>query len=181
MKLRHDNMRMIAKRMLVALVMLTATAMTMWGQETSKKFSMTTRMFMDEMQEQQQAAGKHRAAAERRQADGSVTDRPKRLIASPDTIDGVAYISCFIHLSDPSDLSGVRALGIRVQETFDGLDFVTAQVPVNQLNALADVDNVTTITVARLMRPTTDVARQKTRVDDLLNGQCYGPGHQQKV
>ena len=80
----------------------------------------------------------------------------------------MAYISCFIHLNDPSDLSAVRALGVKVQGTFDGLDFITASVPVNQLEALADVDNVTNIEVARLMHPTSDVARQKTNVSDLL-------------
>lgn len=73
------------------------------------------------------------------------------MIASPDTIGGVAYISCFIQLSNPSDLSAVRALGVRVQETFDGLDFITASMPVHQLNALADVENVTKIKVAQLI------------------------------
>ena len=72
------------------------------------------------------------------------------MIASPDTIGGVAYISCFIQLSNPSDLSAVRALGVRVQETFDGLDFITASVPVHQVNgnwhrsnAQFDVQNAT--------------------------------------
>ena len=153
----------------MTLVLLTAPVMMMWGQEMNKKFSMTTHMFIDELQElkEQQASGTHRAPA-RRLPDGSELPQPRRLIASPDTIGGVAYISCFIHLSDPSDLSAVRDLGVRVQSTFDGLDFITASVPVDQLYALADVDNVTNIEVSRLMRPTTDVARQKTNVDDLL-------------
>ena len=153
----------------MTLVLLTAPVLMMWGQEMNKKFSMTTHMFIDEMQElkEQQASGTHRAPA-RRLPDGSELPQPRRLIASPDTIGGVAYISCFIHLSDPSDLSAVRDLGVRVQSTFDGLNFITASVPVDQLYALADVDNVTNIEVSRLMRPTTDVARQKTNVDDLL-------------
>ena len=155
--------------MVLALVMLTAPTMTIWSQEISKKFSMTTRMFIDEMQDmkQQQAAGIHRAA-ERRLPDGSEMPKPERIIASPDTINGMAYIACFIHLNDPSDLSAVRDLGVKVDETFDGLDFITAKVPVNKLDALAEVDNVTMITVARLMSPATDMARQRTNVDDLL-------------
>ena len=131
-------------RLAVTFVMLTVPVMMIWGQEMNKKFSMTTKMFVNEQ------------------------PQPRRLIASPDTIGGVAYISCFIHLNNPSDLSAVRALGVRVQATFDGLDFITASVPVDQLYALADVDNVTNIEVSRLMRPMTDVARQKTNVYDLL-------------
>ena len=150
-----------ARAALLLFTMLTAS--TAWGQETNKKFSMTTNIFMNELQVQkeQQAAGMRRAPA-------TGLPKPQRLIASPDTIGGVAYISCFIHLNDPSDLSAVRALGVKVQGTFDGLDFITASVPVNQLEALADVDNVTNIEVARLMHPTSDVARQKTNVSDLL-------------
>ena len=94
--------------------------------------------------------------------------KPHRMIASPDTIGGVAYISCFIHLKDVDDLSGVRSLGVEVEEAFDGLDFITARVPVKKLESLADIDNVTSIKVAENMRPMTDVARQKTNVDDLL-------------
>ena len=157
-----------AMRLAMTVIMLTASVMMMWGQEMNKKFSMTTKMFVNELQAQkQQAAGTHRATV-RHLPDGRELPKPQRLIASPDTIGGVAYISCFIHLSDPGDLSAVRALGVRVQETFDGLDFITASVPVSQLNALADVDNVTKIKVARLMRPTTDVARKKTNAYDLL-------------
>ena len=162
------NIRHAAARILLSLVVLTAPIMTMWGQETNKKFAMTTQMFINELQQQkEQAASTHRAPA-RRLSDGSEMPKPRRLIASPDTIGGVAYISCFVHLSDPSDLSAVRALGVKVQGTFDGLDFITASVPVNQLEALAAVANVTNIEVSRLMRPTTNVARQKTNVDDLL-------------
>ena len=158
-----------AASVILALIMLTAPAITMWGQETNKKFSMTTQMFIDEMQEQkqQQATGKLRSP-ERQPSDGSLMIKPERVIASPDTINGVAYIACFIHLNNPSDLSDVRALGVKVLETFDGLDFITAKVPVNQLNALANVANVKTISVDRLMSPTTDRARQKTYVNDLL-------------
>lgn len=94
--------------------------------------------------------------------------KPQSLIASPDTIGGEAYISCFVHLKDMTDLNQLQSLGIEVEEIFDGLDFVTALVPVKQLESLAAIDNVTRIKVAQIMSPMTDVARQKTNVDDLL-------------
>lgn len=100
--------------------------------------------------------------------DGVRMPKARRLIASPDTVDGVAYISCFIHLKNTADLNKVQALGVEVEETFDGQDFVTARVPVTQLESLADIDNVTNIKVARQMRLLTDAARQKTNTDDLL-------------
>ena len=161
--MERKTFKRIIGRTALTIVMLTVPVMMMWGQETNKKFSMTTQMFLNKLQEQkeQQASGMRRAPV-------AGLPKPQRLIASPDTIGGVAYISCFIHLSDPSDLSAVRDLGVKVQSTFDGLKFITANVPVDQLNALADVDNVTKIEVSRLMRPTTDVARQKTNVSDLL-------------
>ena len=46
-----------AMRLAVTVVMLTASVMTMWSQEMNKKFSMTTKMFVNELQAQQQAAG----------------------------------------------------------------------------------------------------------------------------
>ena len=167
---KGTTLKTTAIRLALTVVLLTAPVMTAWAQEMNKKFSISTQMFMDELQQQkrQQDAGPQRAP-KRRLPDGSAQPQPSHLIASPDTIDGVAYISCFIHLSNPSDLSSVRNLGVMVQNTFDGQNFITAQVPVNQLDALANVANVTNVEVAQMMLPQTDVARQKTNVDDLLN------------
>ena len=153
-------------RVLLTLFMMVAPVM-MWSQEMNKKFSLTTQIFLDELQQQkeQPANSRHRAPA-RRLPDGNPLPEPEQLVASPDTIGGVVYISCVVHLNDVNDLSAVQALGVKVQSTFNG--FITASVPVEQLNALADVENVTKIKVAQLMRPSTDVARQVTNVDDLL-------------
>ena len=156
------SIRLLAARGLLSLVVFAAPFMMMWGQEMNRKFSLTTQIFLEELQQkQQQASGKRRAPAK-------AQEETERLVASPDTIGGVAYISCFVHLNDPSNLSEVQALGVRVQESFGNLDFVTANVPVDKLEALADVDNVTKIEVAQLMHISSDVARQKTNVDDLL-------------
>ena len=160
------NISIITARTLTTLVLLTAPVMMLWAQEMNEKFSMTTQMFLHELKEQP-ASVPHRAPG-RRSSDGTTMRKARRLIASPDTVAGVAYISCFIHLKDASSLNEVRALGVEVEETFDGMDFVTARVPVNQLEALADIGNVTKIKVARQMRPLTDEARKVTNVDDLL-------------
>ena len=161
--------KLFAARVLMSLMMLMAPAMTMWGQEVNEKFSMTTQMLLNELKmKADQPTAASRRAHVRRMPDGKVRPRQRRLIASPDTVGGVAYISCFVHLKDAADLSAVCALGVEVEESFDGLDFVTARVPVDQLEPLAGLDNVTRIKVARRMRPLTDAARQTTNVDDLL-------------
>lgn len=153
----------VATRGVLTLVLMMAPLGMMWGQEMNKKYSVTTQMFLNEQKTQQE-----QVAAGRRSTPVKPRKNTRRLIASPDTIGGVAYISCFVHLENPSDLSALRALGVQVQSTFDGLDFITANVPVDKLETLAQIDNVTRIKVAQRMRPTTDVARQKTHVDDLL-------------
>ena len=156
-------------RVLLTLFLLLTPCMAMRGQDQSKKYAISTQMFLDELQQQKlKQQGKHQAPAKRLLPDGSPVPEPERLIASPDTINGVVYISCFIHLNNPADLSAVRALGVEVHSTFDGLDFITANVPVNQLEALARIDNVTKIEVAELMHPDTEWARVLTNVDDLL-------------
>lgn len=162
-----ENMKNCTARALMTVVLLTAPVIMLWAQETNKKYALTTQMFLNELKAQaKQPMGTRRHTPARR-FNGKLKSE-QRLIARPDTVGGVAYISCFIHLKDAGNLSAVRSLGVEVEETFDGLDFVTARVPVKELEALADIDNVTKIKVARRMRLLTDEARKKTNVDDLL-------------
>lgn len=161
-------MRGVQRTMCLFAIFATSISM-LWAQETNEKFSLTTQMFLNEMSEQASEPARNTFSTQKPDlAPGTMKLKPRRMIASPDTIGGVAYISCFIHLKDVSDLSPVQSLGVDVQETFDGLDFVTANVPVDKLNELADIDNVSFIKVAQLMRPTTDTSRQKTNTDDVL-------------
>ena len=153
---------------IVLILMLMLPAMTLWAQEMNEKFSMTTQMFINELKEKQTQPEQPHHAPRHNLPGMTRTLQHRRLIASPDTVGGVVYISCFIHLNDVNNLSEVEALGVEIEETFDGLDFVTARVPVEQLESLAAIDNVTRIKVAQCMRPLTDTARQLTNVDDLL-------------
>ena len=146
------------------LVLALMTSLTAWAEETNPKFAWTTELFlMEQQQATQQVAGPHYAPARRGSA-----NRQERIIASPDTIDGTAYISCFVYLDDPTDLNALRSLGVRVEKTFRGLSFITADVPVDQLQALAEIDNVTKIKVSTLAQPDTDVAREKTNVNPVI-------------
>ena len=131
---------------------------------------MTTQMFLQELKEKTvapQSKPRHTVPFKRAEEMQKMAKR-SRLIASPDTVGGVAYISCFIHLKDVGDLNEVRSLGVVVEETFNGLSFITARVPVNQIEQLSKIDNVSLIKVAQRMTPMTDVAKQKTNADDVL-------------
>lgn len=163
------NNQKVVTRLLVVLVMMLAPVDLLLAQDANGKFSWTTQLFMSELSEQQEKpAAKMQSSSKRNAVEVGMVPKKHRVIVSPDTLGGVAYISCFIHLNDVNDLSALRSLGVRIDTTFDGLDFVTAHVPVAQLEALSQVDNVTLINVSQLVCPTTDVTRQLTHVDDLL-------------
>ena len=173
-----------AKALLLSLLL--ATPATIWAGTPNPKFALSTQIFLDEQAQAKQQVGPKRMQARSLSGDAKNASElilvdpsaPKSPVASPVTIDGEDYVSCFIHLVNPSDLSAVYALGVKLESAFEGLDFITALVPVAQLDALAELDNVTQIKVAQRMRPTTDVTRQLTHVQDLLtlSDQAKGRG-----
>jgi hypothetical protein len=157
------------RKILLLLFFVTSCAFV-FAQDISKKFSATTQMFINER-------------------DGKLTlpDNPKpsniqgktliigkpdrhtegRPIAKPDTINGVPMIAAFIRLLDNNDVSSLEAKGVIVQCKFNkGL--VTALIPVDSIESVAGLLNVSRVNVASLMRPLTDQARKKTNVDDVL-------------
>lgn len=155
--------------MVTTFIMFTAPLMILWAQEMNEKYSMTTQMFLQEQKEKSaKPVVRPRQAPKFKLSDKVEKQKARRLIASPDTVAGVAYISCFIHLKNVNNLSEVQSLGVEIEETFDGLNFITARVPVKQLKVLADIDNVTHIKVAEQIQLMTDVAKRNTNVDDIL-------------
>ncbi len=157
------------KRYLLAIILLIALFQGGWAQEQNiGKLSITTQIFLDEM------SGKlsHDNLGKPRFIDGVELKwqgrPPQRLIASPDTIDGQAYISAFIYLNNIDDLDALKALGVEVQSLFKESGLLTALIPVDRVLDVAEIENVKRIEVAHLMTPSTDQARQQTHVDDVL-------------
>ena len=142
---------------------------------TSKKFSMTTRLFLNELNDggfdpmKQEARRKARIkqhdllkpeTLRRSKNDG-------RFYAAPDTINGRAYVSAFITLEDNNDVSALEALGVQVQCKFnDGI--ITSEIPVDKINGVAAMSDVKRISVSEVLKPCTNLARQLTNVDDIL-------------
>ena len=144
-----------------------------WAQDdVSKKFSITTQMFLSEMRGDIKIESPSRV----RKAPGQMTAKERQLermhkydrfIAEPDTIKGKVYISAFIRLDDNTDVSELEAMGVEVQCKFDN-GLVTANIPVDKIEEIAGITNVKRISVARRMRPFTDKVREATNVDDVL-------------
>ncbi len=141
----------------------------------ARKFSMTTRMFLKELDDggfdpvKQEARRKARMkqhgllkpeTLRRSKNDG-------RFYAAPDTINGRAYVSAFITLEDNNDVSALEALGVQVQCKFnDGI--ITSEIPVDKINDVAAMSDVKRISVARILKPCTNHGRMYTNTDDIL-------------
>lgn len=140
--------------------------------QNEEKYSVTTQLFLQEQAGNIDLDAHTKASAtEKRLGLHPVADsrmrKYDRFVAAPDTIDGQVFMSAFIHLKDNTNLSELEALGVQVQTVF-GNGRITALIPVDKVEAVAAIDNVTKIKAAQMMRPTTIAARQKTNVDDIL-------------
>ena len=64
MKTKITDIRCFATRALMMLALLLTPTMTMWGQKANEKFSATTKMFLNELKQQEEkpTAGPRRAA-----------------------------------------------------------------------------------------------------------------------
>ena len=94
------------------------------------------------------------------------TQPVERLIAKPERINGVDMVPAFIHI-DPKNTSVIERMGVVIQERFNG--FVTALVPVDEIEKIAEVGAVKEVNVARVVQHKTNMARYYTHTDDVIN------------
>ncbi len=131
------------------------------------KLSVTTQMFLDELKGEIKFNPSTSSSRQGQLHHNLHSSLPDRFYASPDTIDGKVYISCFVRLQDIDNTADLEALGVQVQNKFiKGL--ITALIPIDKIEEVAAIANVSRINVSPLMRPFTDAARTKTNVDDVL-------------
>ena len=159
------------KRRLLLCILMMGCFITGWAQNENK-LSITTQMFLQELNgdislKRDTKAEKQHGLVPSDDVLHRVKNNKDRLIAKPDTINGTVYISAFIRLKDNNNLSDLEALGVQVQCKFEkGL--ITANIPVDKINEVAQIANVSRVNVARRMQLMTNAARQKTNVDDIL-------------
>lgn len=95
-------------------------------------------------------------------------ERESQFVASPDTIDGRVYMSAFVRIDGPSVIGQLESLGVIVQEQFLDGKLVTALIPIEKIEAVAEISTVRRVQAATMMRKATRVARQRTNTDDVL-------------
>lgn len=161
------------RRLLLAII-LVGTSLTGFAQDDlSKKLSVTTQMFLDELKGNFSA---ERDTKAEKQLDLIPLDKSwqmrkgknvGRIYAAPDTIDGRAYIAAYLRLDDASQKSEVEAKGVILQNEFNNGLF-TSLIPVDKISEVAALSNVKRINVSPLKKLMTKAARQATNVDDAL-------------
>ena len=153
------------------LLTITLTMFTIVGfaqTDIKDKLSTTTQMFLDELNGKLKFSSNSFVPHQDKVVIGKKTPLPPRIFASPDTIDGKVYISCFLRLVDSNKTKDIEVLGVQVQCKFQN-GLVTALIPVDKILEVAANSNVKRINVSKLMRPLTNAAREATNVDDILS------------
>lgn len=160
-------------RRIFFMLILMASAMTGWAQSDDSKLSVTTQMFLQELNgdltfERDTKAEKQLGLIPVDPAwnkHGNKNDG--RIYAAPDTIDGKVYIAAYVRLYDTAKRSELESQGVIVQEEFNN-GLITTLIPVDKISEVAAISNVKRINVSPLKRMMTKTARQATNVDDLL-------------
>lgn len=161
---------MTIKKILFVLAMAVYTTVSFAQTGVDSKLSATTRIFLAEHNGKATHSSNTRQEQQlglRRSERSGSKQNSSLLIAHPDTIDGKAYIACFLRLANTDDLTDLNNRGVIVQCKFrKGL--ITALVPVDSLLRVAEIANVRSVNVSQRMRPTTNKAREATNSDDIL-------------
>ena len=155
------------KKTLLTIALMLFTLVGFAQTDIDGKLSVTTQMFLDELKGEIEFNPSTSSSRQGQIHHNLHSSLPDRFYASPDTIDGKVYISCFVRLQDIDNTADLEALGVQVQNKFiKGL--ITALIPIDKIEEVAAIANVSRINVSPLMRPFTDAARAKTNVDDVL-------------
>ena len=155
----------LVRRMLMALLCLTIATIVLQAQD---KLSVTTQIFLNEQRNQALAPKASQQNRFKLKSTSGHTFDDEQIIATPDTIDGKAYISAFIRIDDQSAIKELESLGVIMQCQFKNATLLTTLIPVEKIEAVADIATVSRINVASKMQTFTDAAREVSNVDDVL-------------
>ena len=153
---------------------MAASAMMSFAQDNSSKFTPSTLMFLSE-----QLGEVELPKISKGNVPTTIATPPpfgakdlsemkgfgKRKIAETETVNGVKMISAFIAVSN-NNFSGLESLGVVFQAKFDNL--VSTLIPVDKIEQVAALSNVTRIEVAEILEPTNDRQRTVTQAIDAI-------------
>ena len=159
-------------RRLFLMIILLGSALGGWAQYESK-YSNSTQMFLSERRGDVQLPNSKTKVSRTMvpMLPVGASDLAKmrtqatRPIAEVELVDSKEMISAFIGLSD-NNFSAIEALGAVVQSKFDKL--VAALIPVDKIEEVAALDNVTKIEVAEVLKVSNDRQRQATQAGDAI-------------
>jgi len=89
----------------------------------------------------------------------------------PRDVDGQMMIDAFVAIENDDVITRLQDNGVIVNSVFDG--FVTAQVPVNRIDAISGLQGVTDVHISERMQLCTDSTMRATHVDQVLSGIDY--------
>ncbi len=104
-------------------------------------------------------------------ARGVTQQADKKLFSKTKAVNGVETMDCFILLNGTSTAQ-LKALGVTVTGEFD--DIVTALVPINKVEQVAQLDCVQQIAVSQIAQQYTDQAKNVTKALQAWNGTSNG-------
>lgn len=90
----------------------------------------------------------------------------------PYQVNGVEVVDAFIDIAYPGIIESLKARGVIVNCEFDG--FVTAQIPIDQLEAVSRMDGVTDVEISKRLEFCTDSTLSVTHAGQVLDGIEYG-------
>ena len=148
------------------IVAITTTSIAM-AQEIDK-LSAGTQMFLL-MRSEEVKNGPQKAITENKfKLRPEVEKGYKAGFAPTEVVNNQEMIDAFIYLKDVNNTSSLESLGVVVMCKFE--KYVTAKIPVDCIEKVANIDNVVQIDVSRLLQPKTDVASTVTNADKAWNG-----------
>lgn len=100
-------------------------------------------------------------------ANGIAQQAEKTLFGKTKAVNGVETMDCFILLNGKSTAQ-LEALGVTITGEFD--DMVTALVPINKVEQVANLDIVKQIAIAQIAQKYTDQAKNVTKAYQAWNG-----------
>lgn len=107
----------------------------------------------------------------RNYANGITQQGDKKLFSKTRAVNGVETMDCFILLNGKSTAQ-LEALGVTITGEFD--DMVTALVPINKVEQVANLDIVKQIAIAQIAEKYTDQAKSVTKALQAWNGTSNG-------
>ena len=161
------------RKLLVLLVALMLGIPTTGRAQNESKYSASTLMFLDERDgnielpklKQQQTL--ELQLEKLPGVDKRLKQRSrKRPIAEAEEVNGTKMISAFVAVDD-NNFSALESLGVKIEAKFNKL--ATTLIPVDKIEDVAALSNVTKIEVAEILEPQNDVQRTVTQAYDAMN------------